>query len=82
MENSKASDKRNLGPVLNYVSVNSKPDYLPTRATPGDLQVLTVRGVGFSPSFLCPGGQGYELEKFSTVLKEKCKNFSICFKEP
>ena len=28
-----------------------------------------------------PGDRGFELEKFSTVLKEKCRNFSICFKE-
>ena len=28
-----------------------------------------------------PGGRGFELEKFYTVLKEKCRNFSICFKE-
>ena len=27
-----------------------------------------------------PGGRGFELEKFSTVFKEKCKNFSICFR--
>ena len=29
-----------------------------------------------------PGGQGFELEEFSTVLKDKCRiNFSICFEE-
>ena len=38
-------------------------------------------GVGFSRNFLCSGGRGFELQKFSTVLKEKCKNSSICFKE-
>ena len=27
------------------------------------------------------GGRGFELEKFSTVLKEICRNFSIWFKE-
>ena len=27
------------------------------------------------------GGSGFELEKFPTVLKEKCRNSSICFKE-
>ena len=31
--------------------------------------------------FSLPGGQGFEFEKFSTVLKEKCRNVSICFKE-
>ena len=53
----------------------------PSRATPGDSHVLTAQGVGFLPNNLCPGGRGFELEKFSTVLKEKCRNFSICFKE-
>ena len=32
-------------------------------------------------TFSLPGGRGFELEKFSTVLKESCRNFSICFKE-
>ena len=39
-----------------------------------DVNVLTARGVRFSPNFLCPGGQGFKLEKFSAVLKEKCRN--------
>ena len=64
-----------------YVSVNFKPDHPPPRATPGDSHVPTARGVRFLPNFLCLGGRGFELEKFSTVLKEKCRNFSICFKE-
>ena len=42
---------------------------------------LTGGGVGFSPNFLCPGDRDFGLEKFSTVPKEKCRNFSICFKE-
>ena len=65
-----------------YVSVNPKPDHPPPLpGDPADSHVLTAWGVGFSPKFLCPGGRGFELEKFSTVLNEKCKNFSICFKE-
>ena len=28
-----------------------------------------------------PGDRGFVLEKFDTVLEEKCRNFSICFKE-
>ena len=40
-----------------------------------------TRGGEFSPDFLCPGGWGFELVKFSSVLKEKCRNFLICFKE-
>ena len=51
------------------------------RATAGDSHVLTAPGVGFSHNFLWPGGWGFELKKFRTVLKEKCRNFSICFKE-
>ena len=57
-----------------YVSVSYKPDH-PPRATPGDSHVFTASGVGFLPNFLCPGGRGFELEKFPTVLKEKCRNF-------
>ena len=38
-------------------------------------------GSGFRPTFFALGVGGFELEKFSTVLKEKCWNFSICFKE-
>ena len=63
------------------VSVNSKPDHPPS---PGDPR-------GFA-RFHCPGGwvfnrtffarnRGFESKKFCTVLKEKCRNFSICFKE-
>ena len=46
---------------------------------------LTILSPGLPPGihmFPHPGAvQGFELEKFSTVLKEKCRNFSICFKE-
>ena len=51
---------------------------------PGDSHVPTAQRVGFSPNFLSLGGGGgrsFELEKFSIVRKEKCRNFSICFKE-
>ena len=58
------------------VSVNSKPDY-----PHGDSHISTAREVGFLPNFVCPGGRGFESEKFSTVLKERCRNFSICFRE-
>ena len=62
-----------------YVSFNSKPDHAPRQ--PRGFTHFHGLGVGFSPNFLCPGGQGFELERFSTVLKEKCKNFQICFKK-
>ena len=70
---------RQANQASHYVSVNSKPDH--PRATPGDSHVLTAQGVRASPKFLCLWGQNFELEKFSTVLKENCRNFSICFKE-
>ena len=35
----------------------------------------------FAQLSFCSGDQGFELEKFSTVPKEKFGNFSICFKE-
>ena len=35
---------------------------------------------GFARSH-CLGVRDFELEKFSPVFKDKCRNFSICFKE-
>ena len=61
------------------VSVNSKPDHPP--GYPQRFACFHFPGVGLLPNFLCPGGWSFELEKFPTVLKEKCRNFSICFKE-
>ena len=49
-----------------------------SRATPGDSQVLTAPGSGFRQTSFA---RDFELEKFPTVLKEKCRKFSICFKE-
>ena len=62
------------------VLVSSKPDPH-RRATPGNSHVLSVPGVGFSPNYLCLEGGGFELEIFPTVFREKCKNFSNCFRE-
>ena len=45
----------------------------------GILHVLTARGVGFSPDFLCLGGWAFELEKFSAVFKEKMQEFLDLF---
>ena len=62
-----------------YVSVISKPDH------PSDDLWGFARShcpeVGFLPNFHCLGGRGFKLEKFSTALKEKCRNFLICFIE-
>ena len=65
-----------------YVSVNSKPDHPPGRPSGIRTFSLPPGGSGFRPTFFARGGRGFELEKFSTVLKKKCKNFSICFKKP
>ena len=62
------------------VSVNFKPGH-PLRATPRVRTFSLSGGSGFRPTSFAPGGRGFELEKFSTVLKEQCKNFWICFKE-
>ena len=59
----------------------SIPSLTIARATARDSLVLTARRVGFSPNCLCSGGLGFELEKFRTVLKEKCRDFTICFEE-
>ena len=62
-----------------YVSVSSKPDH-----PPGNPQGFThfhcPRGQVFAQLSL-PGESGFESEKFPTVLKENCRNLSICFKE-
>ena len=56
---------------------------IPPGGLPGTRTFPLPEGVGFSPNFLFAlgGGRGFELEKFSTVPKERCGNFSICFKE-
>ena len=56
------------------VSVNSKPDH-------PEIRTLSLPGGSCFAQLSFPGGRGLKLEKFSTVLKEKCKNFLICFKE-
>ena len=61
------------------ILVNSKPDHLPGRGFARSRE--HCQGVGFSFSFLCRGGRGFEFEKFSIVLEEKCRKLSICFKE-
>ena len=50
------------------ILVNSKPDH------------LLVGGFARSRDH-CPGGWGFEFEKFSVVLEEKCRKLSICFKD-
>ena len=62
------------------VSVNSKPDHPPPGHPPTFARSHFLGGRVFAQLSL-PGGRGFELQKFSAVLKEKCRNFSICFKE-
>ena len=58
-----------LFPEDDNVSVNFKPDHQPERRP-------RIR------TFSLPGGSlDFESEKFSTVFKDKWRNFSICFKE-
>ena len=59
----------------------SIPSLIKPPSDPRDSHALIAPGVGFSPNFLCPAVRCFELEKFPTDLKEKCRNFSICFKE-
>ena len=63
------------------VMYQSIPSLITPRAIPGDSHVLPDRGGRIFAQLSLPGGRGFESEKFSTVLKEKCGNFSICFKE-
>ena len=55
--------------LLHYVSVNSKPDHLPPRATPGDSHILFAPGVGFS--LLCLARGVSNQNKSSIILKKK-----------
>ena len=66
---------------FDYVSVNSKTDH-PPGATLGIFGTFPLPGVsGFRPTFLAPG-LGFRIrEIFYIVRKEKCRNFSIRFKE-
>ena len=65
-----------------YVSVSSKPDHSPPppERPPGNRTFSLPGGRVFAQLSL-PGGRGLESEKFFTVLKEKCRNFSSCFEE-
>ena len=57
-------------------AVNPKPDHSPGRP-PRDSHLPTAQGVRVWPDFLCPRDQSFELERLSTVLKEKCRKFSM-----
>ena len=65
-----------------YVSVSSKPDHPPIR-WPDPREIARSHcpeGRVFAQLSLL-GDRSFELEKFAPVLKEKCSNFSTCFKE-
>ena len=62
------------------VSINSKPDHPPPGRPPG-IHLFSLPGGRVFAQPFCSVRWGFELEKFTTVLKEKCRNFSICFKE-
>ena len=63
------------------IMYQSVPSLTTLPGDPGGSHVLTSRVSGFWQKFLFPGNRVFELEKFYTVLKEKCRNFLICFKE-
>ena len=65
--------------IRDYVWVNFKPDHPPD--DPRGFARSHCPGGQVFAQLLCPGRRGFEFEKFSAVLKEKCRNFSICFKE-
>ena len=50
------------------------------RATPG-IRTFSLPWARVFAQLSLLEGCGFQLEKFPTVLKEKCRNFSICFKE-
>ena len=59
----------------------SIPNLTIPRATPGIRTISLPRGRDYRPTFFAREGRNFELEKFPTDLKDKCRNFSICFKE-
>ena len=54
----------------------SIPSLTIPRATLGDSHVLTAQGSGFRQLSL-PGGRGFELEKFPTVLRKMQELFDL-----
>ena len=66
---------------FDYVSVSSKPDH-PPGVTLGIFRTFPLPGVlGFRPTFLARS-LGFRIrEIFYIVQEEKCRNFSIRFKE-
>ena len=54
---------------------------IPPPSDPRGIARSHYLGVWVFAQLSLPEGRGFELEKFFTVLKEKCRNFSICFEE-
>ena len=66
----------------NNVSVNSKPDHLPLRATPGDSHVLVAPGVGFSLLCLARGSaRGVLNQSKSSIILEKSAILAMSLKQ-
>ena len=71
------------------VEVNLIPDVIfwimyqliPSLTIPRAFARSHCPGVQVFAQFSLPGGRGFELVKFVTVLREKCMNFSNCFQE-
>ena len=65
----------------NSIVYQSIPSLTIPPSPPGIRHVPTAWGSGFRPTFLARG-LGFRIrEIFYIVRKEKCRNFSICFKE-
>ena len=57
----------------------SIPSLTIPQGDPGGFAHSRYPGGRFLPKYLCPGGRGFELEKFSTALKEKMQELLDLF---
>ena len=75
-----ASPKDLVPRVPNFNMYQSIPSLTIPRATPGDSHVLIARRSRVFAQLSLSGGQGFELEKFLTALKENAGTFRFVSK--